>query len=248
MKPTKTFPLIAGLLGFAMTSADSTAATGPVTTVKTGADLVRKIRDMRPARSLSNTGIMKIERPRGGTYKVPVYLKTIAGRENWQNVYGTTTSPTLLIIQSHDFANQYRVLPPQGIKAPVDLNQARAIRNPMVPFAGSDFWLFDLGLGFIHWPMQKLHGTEYRRTQKCYKLESTNPTPNRGYSRVVSWVDMDTLGIVLAEAYDTQGKLMKVFKPKKFFKDKGRWQLKEMEMRDERTDSITTLIFDRPVE
>ncbi|MFT4692427.1 MAG: outer membrane lipoprotein-sorting protein [Verrucomicrobiia bacterium] len=237
----------AALIYLALPTPDSRAAALSTADIE-GRKLVQRIRDMRPARDFANTGIMKIDRPRGGNYRVPVYLRTIAGPQSWQNLYGTTTSPTLMIVQSHEFPNEYRTLPPQGVKDAVNFGSTRLIRNPMVPFAGSDFWLFDLGLGFFHWPNQRLHGTEYRRTQKCYKLESFNPTPSRGYSRVVSWVDQDTLGIVLAEAYDPQGKLMKIFKPKKFYKDKGRWQLKEMEMRDERTDSVTTLIFDKPVE
>ena len=65
---------------------------------------------------------------------------------------------------------------------------------------------------------------------------------------MISWVDVETLGIVKAEAYDANNKLMKTFTPKKFKKVSGRWQLKEMEMLNERTDSRTTITFDLPDE
>ena len=50
-------------------------------------------------------------------------------------------------------------------------------------------------------------------------MESTNPNPGaNGYSRVVSWIDEDSLGIVMADAYDAQGKKLKEFYPKRMSK------------------------------
>jgi YD repeat-containing protein len=49
----------------------------------------------------------------------------------------------------------------------------------------------------------------------CKVLESTNPNPStNGYSRVVSWIDEETLGIVQAYAYDAQGRKLKEFYPR----------------------------------
>ncbi|MFA6547195.1 MAG: outer membrane lipoprotein-sorting protein, partial [Limisphaerales bacterium] len=121
--------------------------------------------------------------------------------------------------------------------------------NLLVPFAGSDFWLVDLGLDFFHWPEQRLLKKEQRRGEACYVLESTTSKPAPGgYSRVVSWLDQQTLGIVVAEAYDTRGRLMKQFEPKSFKKVNGQWRLKEMEIRNEQTDSRTSLVFDVEVQ
>jgi hypothetical protein len=83
-----------------------------------------------------------------------------------------------------------------------------------------------------------------KRGQACKVLESTNPEPfANGYSRVVSWIDNDTLGIVQAEAYDPKGKLLKEFAPKEFKKVDGQWQLQEMEIRNIQTGSRTRLEF-----
>ncbi len=117
----------------------------------------------------------------------------------------------------------------------------------MTPFAGSDFWIADLGLEFFHWPQQKVLKKEFHRQCACTVLESTNPNPTtNGYSRVVSWIDEDSLGIVEAFAYDVNGKKLKNFYPKSFEKDKasGQYQVQSMIMENLQTGSRTRLEFD----
>ncbi len=122
----------------------------------------------------------------------------------------------------------------------VDLNT-----NENAPFAGSDFWLCDLGLEFFHWPDQKILKRENSRGRICKVLESTNPNPStNGYSRVDSWIDEETLGIVEARAYDTQGKLLKKFYPKDVKKVNGQWQVEMMEMNNVQTGSRSRIEFD----
>jgi hypothetical protein len=115
----------------------------------------------------------------------------------------------------------------------------------MSPFAGSDFWIADLGLEFFHWQGQKVLKHETRRTRACTVLESTNPDPSAGgYSHVDSWIDDESHGIVHAEAYDANGKLLKVFDPKSFKKVNGQWELQDMEIRNVQTGSRTWIKFD----
>ncbi len=84
-----------------------------------------------------------------------------------------------------------------------------------------------------------------RRGRSCKVLESTNPSPStNGYSRVVSWIDNESGGIVHAEAYDAKGGLLKEFDPKSFKKVNGQWELQDMEIRNVRTGSRTRLEFD----
>ncbi len=114
-----------------------------------------------------------------------------------------------------------------------------------IPFANSDFWLCDLGLEFFHWPQQKVLKKEIKRSRGCTVLESTNPNPaTNGYSRVVSWIDGESGGIVQAEAYDFNGKLLKEFTPKSFKKVNGQWQVGTMQMDNVQTGSRTRLEFD----
>ena len=79
----------------------------------------------------------------------------------------------------------------------------------------------------------------------CKVLESTNlNSPTNGYSRVVSWIDNESLGIVQAKAYDAKGKLLKEFLPKDVKKVNGQWQVGSMEIDNIQTGSRTTLKFD----
>ncbi|HXR46969.1 MAG TPA: outer membrane lipoprotein-sorting protein [Candidatus Limnocylindrales bacterium] len=119
-----------------------------------------------------------------------------------------------------------------------------AARARSASFAGSDFSVDDLCLEFFHWPRQKILKHEMRRGRACQVLESTSPNPSpNGYSRVVSWIDNETLGIVQAEAYDAKEKLLKEFYPKSFKKVNGQWELQEMEIRNDQTGSRTRLEF-----
>jgi hypothetical protein len=115
----------------------------------------------------------------------------------------------------------------------------------ITPFANSDFWIADLGLDFFHWPEQKILKHDMKRGRSCEVLESTNPNSSaNSYSRVVSWIDNETLGIIHVEAYDAKGKLLKEFDPKSFKKVNGQWELLEMEIRNDQTGSRTRLEFD----
>ena len=106
-----------------------------------------------------------------------------------------------------------------------------------VSFAGSDFWLTDLGMEFLHWPEQRLvrdAKITMRLGRPCKVVESKNPRPAEGaYSRVVSWIDSELGNLIYAEAYDLQNKRYKVFSLKGFKKVNGRWQVKDMELRND---------------
>jgi hypothetical protein len=205
-----------------------------------GQALVQELLAQRPANNLTNTGVLRIRDRKGKRTEIPVTIITLITATNWQNSYLTTPATnreaaSLTVVHRDGQPNQY-------------LTQSNS-PSSMTAFAGSDFWLADLGLEFLHWPKQRLLKKELRRGESCNVLESTNPQPAPGaYARVVSWIDTDTGGILHADAYGPDQKLLKVFEPKKFTKIAGRWQLKEMEIRNEQTDSRTTLIFDLEVD
>ena len=114
-----------------------------------------------------------------------------------------------------------------------------------MPFAESDFWLCDLGLEFLHWPAQRIAKTEMRKGRSCRVLESTNPRPEPGaYARVFAWVDLESGGLMRAEAFDRDGQRMKEFNIGSLQKINGRFQLKSMEVRDARNDTRTRLEFE----
>ena len=123
---------------------------------------------------------------------------------------------------------------------------AQQPEQTMVPFAGSDFWVADLGLEFLHWAQQRVLRHEMRHSKACKVLESVNSKPAPGgYARVVSWVITDSPhGIVHADAYDARGERIKYWDPKNLEKVEGEYQLEEMEMRNRQTGSRTVIKFD----
>ncbi len=119
-----------------------------------------------------------------------------------------------------------------------------------LPLAGSDVWVSDLAMEFLHWPEQKLLRDEPSGGRMCHVLESTNPGTN-GYGRVISWVDMKYSALLNAEAFDRAGKLVKRFSTgsfKKITRADGQeaWFLQDVKIADRRTDSVTELSFEIP--
>ncbi|MGA9776975.1 MAG: outer membrane lipoprotein-sorting protein [Verrucomicrobiia bacterium] len=234
-----------------------------------GRQLAQQILEQQPTENFTNTGVLKIRDAKDRTSEIPIQCAVIVTPTNWSVIYKaffTNATETLTVVHP---ANQlFRQLISPGLpddlpELPEDLPKiAGTINDRIEPFdtyqhdwqdvpvvnrsfAGSDFWVEDLSLEFFHWPEQKILKHEMRRGRACQILESTNPSPSpNGYSRVVSWIDNETLGIVQAEAYDAKGELLKEFYPKSFKKVNGQWELQEMEIRNDQTGSRTRLEFD----
>jgi Outer membrane lipoprotein-sorting protein len=251
---------LAGILTALLAAFNATAetATGLSNAEIQGHQLAGQILEQRPAEDLTNTGELDIRNRHGNHFQISVTCKTIVTEGDWRSVYQanlTNRTVTLLVIHptaqpdiyfyDTNFTGQVPVLGDIPLLGHLFRSHPISGAALMSPFAGSDFWLCDLGLEFFHWPVQKiLKSYEMRRGRACKVLESTNPNPSpNGYSRVVSWIDNETLGIVQAEAYDAKGKLLKEFYPKSFKKVNGQWELQEMEIRNDQTGSRTRLEF-----
>jgi hypothetical protein len=219
----------------------------PIEGARQGRALVAEIQSrlsQPPPEGLTNTGVLKIRARKSARIEIPVRFQIVAPEGpsmRWSSEYeatGTNNRVRLTVIRSAGQPNRYRLVE-DGKQTELAGNQA------MVPFAGSDFWAADLGLEFFSWPEQRMLKTELRRSRSCRVLESLNPQPGPGaYSRVVSWIDVESLGIIYAEAYDSQDKLLKEFVPKGIKKVNGEWQLEEMEMINRQTGSRTRIEFD----
>jgi hypothetical protein len=217
---------------------------------RAGRELAERLRAMVPAETAEYNGVLKVRTGDGQTKTIPLLCKIIPGEPTWRIIYetaATTDTPAekLVIIHGSDRPNEYLYAraskpgEPPGDPTALPTNQIAA------SLAGSDFWLMDLGLDFFHWPTQRLLKTEMRRSRVCQVLESIQPDPPAGgYTRVISWLDKETGGPVIAEAYDSNGKLLKEFSPKSFTKVQGRLELHEMEIRDVKKRSRTRIEFD----
>jgi hypothetical protein len=211
-----------------------------------GRELAAQLCQQRPETNSVFQGVLQVRDAAGHKTEVAIAGKISVTDSNWQTVYETRpatnqSSPEIFIVTSNG-TNRYE-LQTSGAQRELDAKELFA------PFAGSDFWRVDLGLDFFHWPTQRLLKKELRRGQGCAVLESVSGRTNApAYFRVVSWVDLDTGGIVHADAYDVYGKRIKEFEPKEFKKVHGRWELQEMEIRNLQTGSRTKLRFDlKPV-
>jgi Outer membrane lipoprotein-sorting protein len=247
--------ILTALLAAFNTTAET--ATGLSNAEIQGRQLAAQILEQRPAEDLTNTGELEIRNRHGNHFQISVTCKTIVTAGDWRSIYEanlTNRTVTLLVIHpatrpdiyfyDTNFTGQVPGLGDLPLLGHLFRSHQISGAALMSPFAGSDFWIADLGLEFFHWPGQKILKHEMRRGRACKVLESTNPNPSpNGYSRVVSWIDNETLGIVQAEAYDAKGKLLKEFYPKSFKKVNGQWELQEMEIRNDQTGSRTRLEF-----
>ncbi len=206
--------------------------------------------DLKLLRPIEGNGVLRLRNPAGKWFaEIPVRLRFIEQGDSWQSIYEAFTpeglpAETLVVTGGLGRPNQY-----QHAVAPATLGAPKSGTESNVPFASSEFWLTDLGLEFLHWPSQQIVKREMRKGRACRVLESVNPNPGQGYARVRSWVDSEHQTILRAEAYDAAGKTLKEFSIGSFKKvpdasGKKRWQLKSMEIRNERNDARTRLEFD----
>jgi hypothetical protein len=244
-------PLLAAILFFAVGAMAQTTNDLSGAEIQ-GRQLAQQFLEQRPGTNFVQTGVLNIRAGKGKHSEIPLRFQTFVTATIWSTTYETTSESnhfSLVVIHEDGKPNQYELF--NGAPVKTGLPEFLSGNRTMTPFAGSDFWIADLGLEFFHWPAQKVLKKEIKRSRGCTVLESTNPNlssnntaPSICYSRVVSWIDNESSGIVHAEAYDAQNKLLKEFDPKSFKKVNGQWELQEMEIRNVQTGSRTRLEFD----
>ena len=228
-----------------------------------GRQLAQQLCNARPTENFTNTGILRILGKNGISTNIEISCKTIALSNGWQNIYeivitnfaadgnhaGCFLKGSIFVNHIQNQTNNYE----SDLIISNSLNKkalgfpSLKIQSLFSSFAQSDFCFTDLGLEFFHWPQQKVlpKTTNLKRGRDYTLLESTNPNPpTNGYSRVLAWIDKESGGILEAEAYDFNGKLLKDFAPKSFKKVNGQWELQEMEIRNVQTGSRSRLEFD----
>ena len=215
-----------------------------------GPALARELRNLQPAEAADLTARLMIRRPKSNrTETVPIHFKVVPSEKHWESIYEVRTNSKLpaeklIVRHATNQPNQYwharassptKALPELTRLSGPDINQ---------PFASSDFLLSDLGLEFYHWPTQVQRKGEMRKGQPCYVLESSNPDESSsGYRRVLSWVDKESGGLLIAEAFNAK-RQVKEFSVKSVKKVDGRWKLDEMEIRTLPGEGRTILKFD----
>lgn len=221
----------------------------PADPAAAGRELVARLLALRPAENVTNEAVLRVRVSKTNQFEVPVRIEVRVSETNWSTTYstrGTNTdhAATFTVTRSEKSPNEYWVMTFSCTRDAMNDFKNLPGEQAFIPFAGSDFWLADLGMEFLQWPTQRLLKKELCRGQSCDKLESVAPQGwTNGYMRVVSWFDIDTGGPVLVEAYDAKNKLVKEFKPNDFTKVNGQWQVEELEMNNLRTGSRSYLRF-----
>ena len=227
---------------------------------KSGAELAARLRSAAPAEPSDFKGTLTITTRDDLTTNFQVFSTINPVSNKWMVSYRAVTpdrriDEDLTIIHTPGQSNSYTL----RHKATNQFNQtgvpmldtAEFIPTSQLarPFAGSDFWLCDLGLEFLQWPQQRVLRHEIRSSRSCWVLESATSAPvPGGYARVVSWVDIEHDGIIRAEAYDatSTNKPVKEFLLGSLRKVDGRHQIESIKMRNLRTGQETELKFDLP--
>lgn len=214
-----------------------------------GGRLAAQLRASPPAEEMNLKGRLSIRDAGGAIREVPFEFRTVITPTNWMAIYRSNSSGTndgihnpLAVVHGVGQPNAYWQAPQAQPNAWQPLEAGEAYEKA---FGGSDFSIQDLGLEFLHWPKQRLVRVEMRKSRSCHVLESTNPRPGGGgYSRVVSWLDVESGGLLLAEAYDRREKLLKEFSVNTMKKVDQRWQVQQMEIRNVQQRSRTRLEFE----
>lgn len=213
-----------------------------------GAALVKELLLRMPSTNNEVLGILKLRSPEGPITEVPIKMLIRVDRNGWEDRYETQPTPgrageVLIIRHRGTQPSEYLF---GRFQKPGEKVQLAPLRGSQIlqPLAGSDFLFADLGLHFFHWPSQKIVKKEMRKSRSCRVVESVNPAPREGgYSRVLSWIDFETNNLIMAEAYDANNRLLKEFSIRKISRNEGKAQLKEIEMRNDQTESRTRLEF-----
>jgi hypothetical protein len=219
-----------------------------------GAKLAERMRTLQPEENAKWRGTFKILHRKQKFPPISVSCETASTPTNWSVFYvadatAASGAEKVTVIHSTNGPNQYAYACASSPGASLGEPRQLAGTAADVPLAGTDFWLSDLGFEFYHWPEQRLLKGEMRSGKPCYVLESVNPgAPPTGYGRVLSWIEKEHVAPLMIEAYraDNTNKLFKEFALGSFKKNKdtGRYQLKDLQIDNDRTGSTTLLEFD----
>jgi hypothetical protein len=245
------FALAAADLAFAQhQEANQFAPIDPAKAESEAHAIVAEMLAQVPTVNSSNTGRILITDRNKLEHTIPAFFEIIGTPTNWLSIYEArdpnhgTAATKLTVTHTEGAPNRYKIVEPVAGGTNVTVRELTP-EQAMTPFAGSDFWVADLGLEFLHWPKHRLIQRDTRHEKACYIMESINPNPvPGGYARVRSWIIINgPRGIVHADAYDSNNKKLKEFDPVSVEKVEGQYQLQEMEMRNAQTRSHTSITF-----
>lgn len=99
----------------------------------------------------------------------------------------------------------------------------------------SDVTWMDLTLSFLWWHGGKVVRTESIKDRSCFVVEIESPeslgvVTERGYAKVLLWIDMEMRMLLQAEGQNARGEPMRRLWVKSLKKIDDRWMIKDMEV------------------
>lgn len=249
---------LAALSAWVCTALPASGAANPTAAAaaeREGAELALDLASQVPTTNTTVFGYVNLRTGEGERLKIPLTYTIEPGPDGWRETFvtqplGKIPGQRLVITHRGTEPNTYEL--GENTESGQPPMTALPTKEANVPFAGSDYLLTDLGRDFFHWPGQRIvkdARIRMRLGRPCKVLESSNPEGAKpAYKRVLSWVDAETGALIYAEAYNLENRLLKVFSLKRFKKIQGRWQARDLELRNEQTDSRTQLEFNFEVE
>jgi len=245
--------VLAATLAASCSAKNPLPATEPATQeqLDPGKVLAEQLRSSQPNENSEIRGVLKIYA--GKTHReIPVVCQVVIEGATWKTIYQTSPTPQtgaekLVIIHSANGPNKYLYAHAPTPAAPLPELKPLHAKEILASFAGSDFSIADLGLDFLHWPQQRRLPGELRLGQDCYLLESSDP-PAPEIVRVKSWIDKESGGLLVAEAFDRTHHEVKEFNlsGSSFKKVNGKYLLEQMKISRPKNNSHTILKFDLP--
>lgn len=224
------------------------AAESPSTLPEEGRALAAELAGLQPDKNYVWSGVLQVSNPSTDESHIPVTVRIFLEPNGWRKEFEAAVTngnfrEKLVVIRDDAksiryFLNRCKFGEAFGELAAVPPDQLYQ------SFAQTDFSLLDLGLDFFLWPKQAIIKRDNAKTLPCRVLESVpaEVTPS-GYGKVLSWIAIKNDGLMRAEVYDATGKKWKVFDPRRVAKINGRYELKEVEIRNLLTGSRTRLEF-----
>ncbi|HEY8241421.1 MAG TPA: outer membrane lipoprotein-sorting protein [Kiritimatiellia bacterium] len=108
---------------------------------------------------------------------------------------------------------------------------ATAVPELSAPVRGTDISWMDLSLSFLWWPDGTTVGAEEVRSRACYVVDA--PAPGgvfAGCKGARLWIDPQIHILLRADAYGTDGNVMRRMEVKSFKKINGRWVIQNIEI------------------
>ncbi len=209
-----------------------------------GRTFMRELTSRVPEKKTQFYGYLSLRLVDNQRREIPVKFLTEPFKDHWITQWETQTSGGIMAerLTVHHYVDRPNSYQWSSLDQTNSTFQNLICTNLYKPFAQTEFWLLDLGLDFFHWPNQKILRTEMRKGRSCRVVESTNPPqPQSRYSRVVSWIDIEAEQPIRVEIFDENSKLLKIFSILGVRKTGNKVQLKDLEIRNEQTETRTRL-------